>query len=157
MRIAIIYDSVFGNTEQVAQKLAAAAAGHEVILRKVSSAAAADIAGAGLVLVGSPTRAFRPTPAISAWLKALPARSLSGIRVAAFDTRADVVTVNNRFLTFMVRFFGYAAEKIARALAARGGVPACPPQWFYVNASEGPLREGELDRAAAWAATLVQP
>lgn len=51
----------------------------------------------------------------------------------------------------MVKIFGYAAEPIARQLMKKGGTLALPPEGFYVKASEGPLKDGELDRAAAWA------
>jgi hypothetical protein len=37
----------------------------------------------------------------------------------------------------------------------RGGKLAVPPEGFIVEASEGPLREGELERAAAWAKTII--
>ena len=88
MKVVIVYDSVFGNTEKIAQAMAAALkAQHTVEIHKVDQAQASQLKGAGLVLVGSPTRAFRPTPAVSKWLKALPANSLKGVQVAAFDTR----------------------------------------------------------------------
>jgi flavodoxin len=153
MKAIVVYDSVFGNTEQVARAIGAAL-GAEVPVRKVSEAAAADVAGVELFVVGSPTRAFSPTPAIKAFLAGLPAGSLAGAKVAAFDTRADVKEVNNRFLTFMVKLFGYAAPALAKRAQKKGGALAAAPEGFIVSGTEGPLREGELDRAAAWAKGL---
>jgi len=45
-------------------------------------------------------------------------------------------------------------EKIARRLQKKGGVPALAPEGFFVNGTEGPLRAGEIERAAAWARSL---
>ena len=70
--------------------------------------------------------------------------------MGGFDTRADVATVNNRVLTGMVKVFGYAAEHIDKALVKCGGRQAVLPAGFFIEESEGPLREGELDRAKEW-------
>lgn len=55
----------------------------------------------------------------------------------------------------MVQLFGYAAQPMAIKLRKRGGTPVGTPEGFFVRASEGPLKEGELERAAAWAKGLV--
>ena len=74
-----------------------------------------------MLIAGSPTRAFSASPATKAWLKALAPSSLRGIKVAAFDTRADMNDVNSHTLTAFVKLFGYAAEPIAASLTKRGG------------------------------------
>ena len=145
---------MFGNTEKIAQALAAALGTSEVF--KVDAARAEHLKGADLVLVGSPTRAFRPTPALTKWLKGLPGNSLKGFQVAAFDTRISVKDGNSAILGFMVKLFGRAAAPIARTLAAQGGAPVGAAEGFYVQASEGPLKDGELERAAAWARGLAK-
>ena len=71
------------------------------------------LAGLSLLVVGSPTRAFSASPATKAWLKALAPNSLRSVKVAAFDTHADMNDVNSRTLTAFVKLFGYAAEPIA--------------------------------------------
>jgi hypothetical protein len=58
--------------------------------------------------------------------------------------------VKNAFLTFMEGIFGYAAEPIAKALVKCGGLQAVPPAGFFVHGSEGPLWDGELERAKEW-------
>lgn len=153
MKAVIIYDSVFGNTEKIAQAMAAALATTEIY--KVDVARADQLKGANLVLVGSPTRAFRPTPALSSWLKALPANSLKGIKVASFDTRISVKDANSAILGFMVKLFGWAAAPIAKVLVAKGGSAVGAPEGFCVVASEGPLKDGEEARAAAWVVKLL--
>lgn len=151
MKTLIVYDSIFGNTEKVAQAMAEAlAAQGEATLRRVADVQPGNLAGLRLLLVGSPTRAFRPTPATVAWLKALPAGALQGVRVGAFDTRMQVEKAP-AILRFLVSLFGFAAKPIAAHLQKAGGALACPPEGFIVLGTEGPLQEGELERAATWA------
>ena len=147
MKALVIYDSVFGNTEKIALAIGDGA-GAQVV--KVGELQGGELEGVDLLLVGSPTRAFRPTEGIQKFLKKLPKGSLAGVAVGGFDTRADVATVNNRMLTSMVKVFGYAAEPIDKALVKCGGRQAVPPAGFFIEESEGPLREGELERATEW-------
>ncbi len=151
VKTLIVYDSIFGNTEKVAQAMAEAlAAPGEVTLRRVTDVQPGDLPGLGLLLVGSPTRGFRPTPATVTWLKALPSGALQGAKVSAFDTRMQVKQ-GPAILRLMAGVFGFAAKPIAARLQKAGGTLACPPEGFIVLGTEGPLQEGELERAAAWA------
>ena len=157
MTSLVVFESFFGNTEVVARAVAEALeAGGEARALRVSELEKHHLDGVQLLVVGSATRAFRPSPGTQAWLKTLPPGKLDGVRVAAFDTRVDVAQVGNRFLTFMVRLFGYAAEPIEKALVGAGGEVAGPAAGFIVEDKEGPLREGETDRARAWARGLLQ-
>jgi len=150
MKALVVFDSVFGNTAQVARAMAEAL-GEGATAKAVREATAEDLVGLELLLVGSPTRAFRPTPATVAWLKDLPAGRLHGVQVAAFDTRADLAEVKSGLLRRMIDLFGYAASPISKRLVQKGGTLAMAPQGFLVKGTEGPLVEGELERAAAWA------
>lgn len=155
MKVLVVYESVFGNTEKVARAMAAAypdPAGIEVV--QVASLTPEQLAGVELLIVGSPTRAFRPWEETKKWMKGLTPGSLKGIKVAAFDTRISVKDANNAFLTLMVKLFGYAAKPIADAMLKAGGTLLAEPEGFYVKASEGPLKDGELERAAEWARGL---
>jgi hypothetical protein len=58
-------------------------------------------------------------------------------------------------LSFFVELFGYAAKPIADRLRKKGGSLVAPPEGFYVAGTEGPLLEGELDRAAQWAREMA--
>jgi len=156
MKALIIYDSMFGNTEKVAQAMATAlAAKTEAIARRVGEVAPAELAGLNLLIVGSPTQGFQPTASVKKLLAAIPNQGLEGVKVAAFDTRIAVETVNSRALTFMVNLFGYAAKPIANRLQKKGGTLIAPPEGFIVNGKEGPLKEGELERAVQWAKQLT--
>jgi flavodoxin I len=155
MKVLVVYESVYGNTEKVARAIAAAYPNQaEVGVIQVSSLTKEQLAGVELLIVSSPTQAFRPFKETKAWLASLVPGSLKGIKVAAFDTRLSVKDVNNVILTIMVKFFGYAAKPIGDALVKAGGVLIAEPEGFYVKASEGPLKDGELERAAEWAMGL---
>jgi len=56
---------------------------------------------------------------------------------------------------FVVRKGGYAAPRIAEQLEKAGGTLIAPAEGFFVVDKEGPLRDGELERAAAWGGTLA--
>jgi len=156
MKALVIYDSFFGNTEKIAQAIGEALSSHgEVQVLKVSNAKLEHLAGLSLLVVGSPTRAFRPSPAISSFLGGIPANGLQGIKVAAFDTGISLQDANSAILSFFVKLFGYAAKPIAAKLAKKGGALAIPPEGFFVRGSEGPLKEGELDRVADWAKQIM--
>lgn len=152
MKVLIAYDSGFGNTARVAEAMGKALeAAHRVTVVQVHEVRQADISGAGLVLVGSPTRAFRPTPAMTDFIARLPSGAMTGVSVAAFDTRIVYSEVPNPFVRFFLTTFGrYAAPAISRALEGRGGKPVLPPEGFVVTGTEGPMKSGEMERAAEW-------
>jgi len=157
MKTLVVYDSVFGNTEKVAQAIAAnlGPAGSAQILQ-AGSVLTEQLTGAGLLIVGSPTRGFRPTETVAELLKRIPSNALKGIRVAAFDTRFKADELDSAGVRFIVKTGGYAAKRIAEKLKKAGGDLIAPPEGFFVEDTEGPLKAGELERAALWAAALVQ-
>ena len=157
MKAMVVYDSVFGNTAKIAQAIGQALASSEdVEIVQVGNARPEQLAGLTLLIVGSPTRQFSPTGATSSFLKSIPRNGLAGVKVAAFDTRFTVSAIEKvRILAFMVKIFGYAAKPIAGRLQKKGGGLAIPPEGFYVDDTEGPLLEGELERAADWAKQII--
>jgi flavodoxin len=151
MIILVAYDSYFGNTEKVAQRIADTLKADIVHVNDIGKE---TLKTHDLFILGSPTRAFKASDATRAFLSKLREGDLDGVYVAAFDTRLDINKVGNPFLSIMVRLFGYAAEPMAEKLVKNGGVQAAEPAWFYVEDSEGPLREGELERALDWAKSI---
>jgi flavodoxin len=141
MKALIVYDSVYGNTEQVAKAVAGAIAG-EVRTLRAGEASASDLASLDLLIVGAPTQGGRATPPVQQFLGKIPADALKNVGVTAFDTRVK---------NFVARLFGYPAGRIADSLTSKGGYLAAPPEGFIVKGTKGPLAEGELERAAAWA------
>jgi hypothetical protein len=68
------------------------------------------------------------------------------VKVAAFDT-----SIPKKDMPFFIRLGGYAATPISEALKQKGGELVLPPEAFYVaKGQRGPLKEGELERAARW-------
>jgi flavodoxin len=156
MKVLIVYDSFFGNTEQVAQAMGNALGSQaEVNILRVGDVKPEHLTGLNLLIVGSPTRGFRPTPAISNLLKNIPKKGLKGVKVAAFDTRISMNDIDSRILPPLVKVFGYAAKPIADRLKNKEGELAIPPEGFFVEGAEGPLKEGELERAADWAKQIM--
>lgn len=148
MKTLIVYDSYFGNTEEIAKSIGESIKGAKVI--KIKDIKQDDIKDIGLLIVGSPTRAFRPTKAISDFIKNLPKDSLNDIKVAAFDTGINTKDTNSGFLRFMVNIFGYASTYINKLLIAKGGKSILNPTTFWVIDTKGPLKKGELNRAQNW-------
>ncbi len=144
MNALVVYDSAYGNTEQIAGAIAGGMGGpEEVKALRVGQARPADVRPGDLLVLGSPTQGGRATQAMQAFVAGLPA--LAGVRVATFDTR---------FAGRWVRIFGFAAPRLARALEGKGAGLVAPPEGFIVKGKEGPLAAGELERAAAWGKRL---
>lgn len=157
MKTMVVYDSVHGNTERVAQAVAQALGpAEEVETRRVTEVEPGELDDLDILIVGAPTHAFQPSPATKTFLKGIPAGALEGAQVAAFDTRISVADTDSAILSFMVRLFGYAAKPIAERLKKKGGDLALPPEGFLVEGTEGPLKAGELERAAEWAKPIVE-
>ena len=157
MKALVVYESYFGNTEKIAHAIGGAlGAGEDTAVLKAVDVKPEQLAKVELLVVGSPTRAFHQTKGVTDFLKSIPAGRLSGIKVAAFDTRVSLEDVNSKLLTWLANTFGYAAEPISAKLRKKGGEPAAAPEGFIVKGTEGPLKEGELERAAEWAKRLAK-
>jgi flavodoxin len=157
MKAIVIYDSVYGNTAQIAQAIGkglgdALGAPEEVQVLRMGEANPKQLVGLEVLVVGSPTHGFRSTPGMRDFLKGIPKNALNEVRVAAFDTRVTEEEMHSHgpVLGKMADLFGYAAPRISDSLAKKGGDVAMAPEGFFVGGTEGPLLEGELERAAEW-------
>ena len=146
MKVLIVYDSMYGNTEKIARAIGGAMTGEVKVLR-ATEANPAEVGSFDLLIVGSPTQGGRPLPAIRGFLDKVTKTSLKGIKVAAFDTRVSAKWVG---------IFGYAAGKIARGLKTKGGTLILSPEGFFVKGVKGPLKEGELERATSWTKGMLE-
>lgn len=156
MKTLIIYESFFGNTEKIAKAIGEGlAASMEVEVCKVGDVKQDQLKGVDLLIVGSATRAFHPSPETKRFLKLIPANSLNGLKAAAFDTRISTDDIKSKALRFMVNLFGYAAKPISEKLRKKGAKIVISPEGFYVKDNEGPLKESELDRAREWAENII--
>jgi hypothetical protein len=163
MKAVVVYESLWGNTAAVARAIAEGL-GPEARALCTDEAGAEAIAGADLVVAGSPVLGFSlptdqmlegirtnpgnaPTPpdlshpSLRSWLASLPAATG---RFAAFETR------------MRGPFPGGAVRGIGKALAAAGYTELAEPASFHVTGKYGPLRDGEIDRARAWGAELAK-
>ena len=168
VRALLVYESMFGSTGEVARSVAEGLAegGCEVEIREVRSAPPAGEAHFDLLVVGAPTHAFslsRPTTRRDAvrqgaraelvetglreWLDALGRRDEArGRPAAAFDTRVT-----------KVRNLPKAASTRAAHLLRRHGYELVGrPTPFLVDDVQGPLVDGELDRARAWGLEIAR-
>jgi len=146
MKALIVYDSVHGNTEKIARAIGGAITGEVKVLR-VGEVDSSELETFDLLIVGSPTHAGRPTKPIQDFFNEAPAPSFEGTKVAAFDTR-----ISSR----LARIFGYAAGRIAGSLKRKGGALMASPEGFFVEGTEGPLKKGEVERAAGWAKKIFE-
>lgn len=153
MNVTIIYDSVFGNTATIAKEIAGALGGrHTVFLLPVGEARGLTTDQIDLLIVGSPTRGFRPTPAIDEFAAGIASRP--GQKAAVFDTRLDAEEIHPAPLRWVINAGGYAAQRIAQDLE-RSGFSIVGNAGFVVTGTEGPLKDGEIERAREWARSLA--
>jgi len=166
MHALIVYESMYGNTREIAEAIAEGI-GDGALARHVRDAGAPD-EEVDLLIAGGPTHIHGMTtslsrhmtikgaqedghgqvdpdavdaPGLRQWLRDLPDRP-DGV-AAAFDTRID----RSAAMT------GSAARGIAKRLRHHG----YEVEWtesFFVDDAEGPLADGELERAREWGATL---
>ncbi len=160
MNALVVYESHWGNTAAVANAIAE---GIGSGTRVMSTADAKDqaVEGLDLLVVGAPVIGFRLSneqaydnmrtkpgkgsppdlshPPVRSWLASLRP---GGCAAAAFDTQVRGP-------------FGSAAPAILKALTDAGYRPVGKPMGFTVKGSQGPLRDGELDRAREWGTELA--
>ena len=157
MKALIIYDSFFGNTEKIAQAIGETlSSSMEVEVCKVSEVKQEQLKEINLLLVGSPTRGFMPSPAIKKFLRSIHSDGLKNIKAAAFDTRISEDDAKIRILRFLMKVFGYAAEPISKKLRNKGAEIVVSPEGFCVKDTEGPPKEDELERAKSWALKIQE-
>lgn len=167
MNALVVYESIYGNTHAVAEAIAAGLGGAEV---QAVRDAVLDREHLDLLVVGGPTHmhglatnrsremavaAAREDdhvhveegaadgPGLRAWLSDLP--DGEGASAAAFDTRLDKSPW----------FTGVASRGIAKRLRYRR-YEVIATASFLVEDSEGPLGDGELERARDWGAELAR-
>jgi hypothetical protein len=163
MKALVVYESFWGNTEQVAQAIAKGLSCHgDVEMFEVSHAPHEITEQLDLIVVGGPTHAFSMTCAntredafkqgasqgskdvgVREWLQCLH-RGRHREPVATFDTKAEKV----RHLP------GSAAKGAANAFHRLGYKTLVKPMSFYVRSNSGPLLDGELGRAELWGERL---
>ena len=168
MDATVVYESIYGNTRAIAEAIAAGMGGGVPVLPVHEAARHRETLD--LLIVGGPTHVHglatnrsrqvaveaaqedgtghiepgaTAEPGLRSWLRDLSPGAAH--HAAAFDTRLD----KSPWMT------GVAAHGIARRLRRRG-IDVISTESFLVEDTEGPLENGELDRAREWGAKLAQ-
>lgn len=89
MRVLVCYESKYGNTERVAETIAAElrqVGGNEVMLSPMKRVDPDALRGFDTILIGGPTHFGGPTRRVTKFIEVLARTNLSGKQVAVFDT-----------------------------------------------------------------------
>jgi flavodoxin I len=110
MKAMILFESLFGNTEKIAQSLAKGIrnAGIEATVVDIKAAKLAELEGYDLLAFGAPTQIMTASKTFKAFLEQLKSIDLKGSRGFAFDTKLES------------RFSGSAAKFIEKKLVELG-------------------------------------
>jgi flavodoxin len=148
MNALVIHFSMFGNTKQVAEAVAESLESEGAVrVMPVDQLSVADLDEVDLVVMGSPTHRMNLPQALRPVFDALPPRALRDTRVAAYDT-------SYKMSWWLARFT--AARKLDRKLRKLGGKRVVPPETFHVTGREGPLCDGEIERAKVWSESILE-
>lgn len=146
MKALIVYDSMYGNTEQIAKAIVEGLGkSAESRIVKAADAKPEDVSGINLLIIGSPTQGAKMTVPVQDFLNKLSSDNLKNVKTAAFDTR-----MTNK----IIGLFGFAAPKIAKSLEEKGTGTVVPAEGFWVKGGKGPLKENEIARASKWGESL---
>jgi len=163
MTVLVVFESHWGNTEQVARAIAAGLrdAGVESLVVSVEDAPR-SLEGVDLVVAGGPTHAFslsrERTRADAVGRGATTGSVSTGLR----EYLDDLVAAGEQppFVAFDTKVSrpnlpGSAARAAVRiAKRAHFDIEA-DPETFWVHDVAGPLDAGELDRARQWGSDLA--
>lgn len=145
MKILIIYDTNFGNTQKVAYLIGEELKpGNDVKVTSIAGIKPTDLAGINLLIMGSPINGWRPTEKIRNFLSTFKHNQLKDLNIATFDTRVKIF------------FHGDAAKTMAKSLKQVGAEQIVEPVGFFVKGSEGPVLDEELAKVKNWAHSIKE-
>ncbi len=161
MSTLVVYESMWGNTRAVAEAVARGL-GPDVPVVDVGRAPSPVPGEVELLVVGGPTHAFsmsrEGTRKGAVERGAEPGHEASGIREwlagQPSSQRAEVATFDTRVAK--VRHLpGSAAKAAAKEVKRHHLGRLVAVESFYVDDTEGPLLDHELERAQQWGAALA--
>lgn len=156
MKSLVIYDSAYGNTAKIAHAISASLQGYGTSdVKLIEEVSDDEVKAADLIVIGSPTQAGRPTNSAQQFVSELLAEPFKNKKIALFDTRFEAHD-QSVGLRILMKTIGYAAPKMARTAQRKGLHVISEPIGFIVTDTKGPLKDGEAERAAAWATQLAQ-
>jgi flavodoxin len=143
----VIYFSKFGHTQRVAESIASVIKSMGPIrVLNSDELKPSDMDGIDLVVMGSPTHKMNLPVAVRPIFERLPKRILRDKSFAVFDT-------SYKMSPFLAKFT--AAKRLDKKLRKLGGKRVVRPETFHVMEREGPLFEGEIERAGVWANSIL--
>jgi len=146
MWVYVVVATPPGVTETVARAVARAVDwSYEHHARPANEVDPMEIRTPAIVFLGGPTHRREMGESLHGFLDRMPDRLVTQCLFAAFDTRfhdSPIVT-------------GSSARHIQRAVEGRGGRNLVPGESFFVVSRNGPLREGEVERARVWASAVI--
>lgn len=153
----VAFDSVFGNTKLVAEAIRdeLEKAGHHAALLNVRESREVPTGG-GFIFVGSPTRFGKMTGKSKRLVKKLDAEAWRSRPVVVFDTYAKMPTDPKEREESLKWVEPGAAGKLSALASDRGLSVRGPPLRCAVTGAEGPLAEGELDKAREYARRFAE-
>jgi len=156
MKALILYRSYHGNTKQVAEAIAGQiqAQGHESLVqdlrRKLPGLHSVDF-----VFIGAPTRFARVTRKALRVLKRLRKKGFARKPVAVFDTYGPIPTKPEELEKGKKWLYPGAAGMMHKAVKAQGLNAYSEILRCEVQEYKGPLRDKELEKAAAFAGDFL--
>jgi flavodoxin len=148
MNALVSHFSKFVNTKMVAEAIAETLGSKgDVQVINADVFTTAYIKREDLVVMGSPTHKMNLPMEVRAVFDRLPKRILKRKFITAFDTSYKMSWWLNRFT---------AGKRLVKRLRMLGGKCSVPPQTFHVIKRGGPLYDGEIDRAVAWAEAILE-
>lgn len=145
MKGIVAYDSVYGNTKQVAEAIAEQirSEGHEVELIAIKDRVATAVQG-DFMFVGSPTRMGRMTKEAKGFLEGLDAEYWKTRPIVTFDTVGPLPKDEERRKTWMSRIEKSAATRMQQLIAKRGLKAHPEVLHIAVTGFKGPLASDAL-------------
>lgn len=147
MKSLIVYFTRYGNTHRIAEAIAETLGSEgPVHMIGMDQLTISDLTDVDLVVAGTPTHRMNLPQAVRPAFETLPRRILRGTPIAAFDTAY-------KMSAWLARFT--AARRLLSKLRKLGGKRVLPPETFHVVEREGPLYDGEIERAREWARLIL--
>jgi hypothetical protein len=164
MKALVVYESMYGNTEEIAMAIAGGLAAHmEVETAEVGGTPARVGAGIHLLVIGGPTHAFgmsRPGTRKSAAEDTDREIVSKGMGIREWIDAMQIDTPRLAAATFDTKIRkpplpGSAANAAQRRLRKEGLRIVAPAESFYVAGGHGPLLPGEAIRARHWGEAIA--
>lgn len=138
VKVFVVYDTKYGNTKLVAEKIVEGlkeVEGIEVAISDVEGVDLAKVAGSDAILIGTPNHVGRPARPITKFIDQLGELELKAKWVAVFDTY-----MGRDFEKAVKNMETQLGEKVPRLKLITSGLSV------RVGGMEGPIVEGELPK-----------